>query len=163
MGGSRTLCRRRRACRALAAPFAGLPFRGVLLDVCRDFSFFCCSPLRSSRWPLVFPRGAFHNRFPSADQVAWLRSLWPAGSRVELVSRPIPILASWFPACRWFGFFVDDSGTRKTCVLGPAARRSAWFRALDSFKPEPGPFSGYPAAGFPGCAGPGPPPVGGLY
>lgn len=45
-----------RACRALAA-LAGLPFLGVLLDVCRDFSLLSASGSAGGR---SFSGGAFH-------------------------------------------------------------------------------------------------------
>jgi hypothetical protein len=88
------------------------------------------------------------NRFPSADQVARLRSRWPAGSRVELVSLSDPYPGKLVPGSRGSVSFVDDSGT--VFVSWDCGSSLGLVSGVDSFKPEPV-FSPVIAAGFPGC------------
>ena len=83
------------------------------------------------------------NRFPSAAQVAALRSLWPAGSRVELVSLSDPYPGKLVPGCLGSVSFVDDVGTvfvSWDCgsSLGLVSGEDSW-RAASAPAPAPAP------------------------
>jgi len=95
------------------------------------------------------------NRFPSAARVASLRSSYPVGSRVELVSLEDANPGRLRPGCLGSVVFVDDMGT--VHVAWDCGSSLGLVPGVDHWRPAPAPapepaFCGHPVFSPPAAA-----------